>query len=123
MQQHVVAVVDDDPAMRMTVENLVTAFGLYAEVYASGAGFLKTARESEAACLVIDIRLEDMTGIELARRLAAIGFNRPVVFIAGCDDESLRREAEELGFVAYLRKPFPAFRLMEALEKIFSDNF
>ena len=123
MQQHVVAIVDDDPAMRDSVENLVTAFGLHAEVYASGSGFLKTAQESEAACLVVGTRLENMTGIELARRLAAMGFDFPIVFIAGSDDESLRREAEVLGFVAYLRKPFPAFRLMEALEKIFSDNF
>jgi FixJ family two-component response regulator len=123
MRQHVVAVVDDDPAMRDSLETLLTAFGLYAEVYASGEGFLKAAAESEAACLVSDIGLEDMTGIELGRRLKEAGFNVPIIFMTGSDNGMLRRQAEELSFVAYLCKPFPAAKLLEAIERVVGGTF
>ena len=123
MQQYVVAVVDDDPGMRDLVETLITAFGLCAEVYGSGEGFLKVAAESEAACLIVDIGLEDMTGIELGRRLARMGFAFPIIFMTGSDDEMLRHEAEKLGFVAYLRKPFRAVHLMEAIKKVIGEEF
>jgi FixJ family two-component response regulator len=118
MQQYVVAVIEDDPAMRDSLETLVTAFGLYAEVYASGQGFLKAAAESEAACLIVDIGLGDMTGMELVRRLKRIGLGFPIIFVTGSDDDALRREAEELGFAAYLHKPFPAAKLMEAINQV-----
>jgi FixJ family two-component response regulator len=122
-QQYVVAVVDDDPGMRDSMESLITAFGLYAEVYASGEGFLKAAAESEAACLVVDIELEDMTGIDLVRQLMKIGFEFPIIFMTGSDDEGLRRVAEGLSIVAYLRKPFPAVQLMKAIEKVIGGKF
>jgi len=118
MHQYVVAVIDDDPAMRDALETLVTAFGLYAEVYASGDGFLKAAAESEATCLIVDIGLGDMTGIELICRLKRIGLGFPIIFVTGSDDDALRREADEVGFVAYLRKPFPAAKLMEAINQV-----
>jgi FixJ family two-component response regulator len=118
MQQHVIAVIDDDPDMRDAFETLVTAFGLYAEVYASGEGFLKAAAESEAACLIVDIGLGDLSGIELVRRLKRIGLGFPIIFVTGSDDDALRREAEELGFVAFLRKPFPTAKLMQAINQV-----
>jgi FixJ family two-component response regulator len=118
MQQHVIAVIDDDPDMRDAFETLVTAFGLYAEVYASGEGFLKAAAESEATCLIVDIGLGDLSGIELVRRLKRIGLGFPIIFVTGSDDDALRREAEELGFVAFLRKPFPTAKLMQAINQV-----
>ena len=123
MQQYVVAVVDDDPGMRESLEMLIVAFGLYTEVYASGEAFLNRAAASEAACLLVDIGLEDMTGIELGRRLAKGGFAFPIIFMTGSDDARLRSEAEDFGFIAYLRKPFPAAQLMEAIAKVIGREF
>lgn len=68
--------------MRESVETLIDAFGLCAEVYSSGEDFLKVAAESEAACLIVDIGLEDMTGIERGRRLARMGLQFPIIFRA-----------------------------------------
>src|SRR5262245_44783018 len=116
-QRNVIAIVDDDPAMRGALENLLRAHGYGTEVYASGTEFIDAAATTQASCLVVDIELGDMTGVEMNRRVSDAGFAFPVVFITGSVHERHRRQAMEHGCAAYLLKPFSSDRLIDAIEK------
>jgi FixJ family two-component response regulator len=117
MQRTVVAVVDDDLAMRKAMANLLSALGYCTELFASGEAFLGAATRSKASCLIVDIQLGDISGVELGRQLAATGSKVPIIFMTASDDETIRSGATQLGCVAYLRKPFPADELIYAIVK------
>ena len=112
-----VAVIDDDPEMRSAMASLLTAHGYLPETFDSAETFLTCASTSKATCLVVDIQLGDISGVELAHQLAADGFTYPIIFMTGLDDEVIRRQAVAAGGVAFLRKPFPAQMLFDAIEK------
>ena len=116
MRRSVIAVVDDDAGVRCALENLLSAYGYRAELFASAECFLNAAATSEATCLVIDIQLGDISGVELGRQLSAAGFKFPVIFMTGSDDDMIRMQAMDFGCVAFLRKPFPACRLFAAIK-------
>jgi FixJ family two-component response regulator len=113
----IVVVVDDDPAIREAMKSLVSTLGYCVQLYASGTEFLAAVDTVEAACLILDIQLGDITGIELARHLLSNGHNFPTIFMSGSDDESFRQNGFALGGVDFLRKPFRAQELMSALSK------
>ena len=112
-----VGVIDDDPEMRAAMASLLSAAGYCPETFDSAETFLTCASTSKATCLVVDIELGDISGIELAHQLVAEGFTYPIIFMTGLDDEVIRGQATEAGGLAFLRKPFPAKLLFEALEK------
>ena len=112
-----VAVVEDDPAMRKSIERLLCASGYTASTFASAEEFLQSAIVDRPVCLVLDIHLGGMSGIELRRRLSGARATIPVVFITAYDDEATRSEALAAGCVDYLKKPFDASRLTDALER------
>jgi FixJ family two-component response regulator len=113
-RRDVVAILDDDTVIRHAIANLLKALDYRTELYASAEEFLE-AEKSEASCLVIDVHLGDISGIELGRQLAANGYKSPIIFMTASDDQSLRRQAMEFGCVAYLQKPLDADRLVEAI--------
>jgi FixJ family two-component response regulator len=113
----VVAVVDDDLAIRKAMATLLSALGYCTELFASGGEFLDAATRSRASCLVVDIQLGDISGVELGHQLAATGFTFPIIFMTASDDGTIRSGAMQLGCVAYLRKPFPADELIDAIVK------
>jgi FixJ family two-component response regulator len=76
---------------------------------------LSVAAASKTKCLVVDVQLGDISGVELARELADAGFTFPIIFMTAVDDEAIRSQAEQLGCVAYLRKPFSANLLIETI--------
>jgi FixJ family two-component response regulator len=116
-QRTVVAVVDDDPSMLKGLARLLTVYGFEPAAYGSAEAFLQCPETGRAACLVLDIHLRGMSGIELRRRLTRAGSTLPVIFITAVDDQPTRTAADEAGCVAYLRKPFPAGLLMGAIAK------
>jgi FixJ family two-component response regulator len=115
MQRTTVAVVDDDFLMRKATAILLSALGYCTELFASAEEFLDAAMRSEASCLVVDIQLGDISGVELGRQLTANGFKFPIIFMTASDDAAIRNSAMQLGCVAYLRKPFPADELIDAI--------
>jgi len=115
--RNVVAIIDDDPGMRQALESMLRAFDYRTELYASAEEFIRAAITTEAACLVVDIQLGDISGVDLGRHLAATVFAFPIIFMTGSQEESHRRQAIDLGCVAYLSKPFPAKQLIEAIAK------
>ncbi|MGB8057415.1 MAG: response regulator [Pseudolabrys sp.] len=113
----IIAVVDDDPEMRAAMASLLSAYGYGAETFDSAETFLTCASTSEATCLVVDIQLGDISGVELANQLVADGYTYPIIFMTGLDDELIRKQADAAGGVAFLHKPFPARMLFDAIEK------
>jgi FixJ family two-component response regulator len=119
----IVAVVDADSDERAATVKILSSFGYGSETFDSAEAFLKAAAASKATCLVVDIQLPDISGVELAYQLAADRFEHPVIFTASLDDETFRRNAIAAGGVAYLRKPFPGQLLIEAIiRSMFKDG-
>ena len=116
-QAEVIAVVDDDACMRQAIDKLLSALGYRAETYGSADEFVAVALRTEAKCLLLDIELGPITGIELARHLVSMGLSFPTIFITASDDERFRRDAIALGCVDYLQKPFPPKRLISAIDR------
>jgi FixJ family two-component response regulator len=112
-----VAVVEDDPSMRRSIERLLNAHGYKTEGYASAETFLGRDAVGDIGCLVLDIHLGNMSGIELRRRLRDAHLGLPVIFITAVDDEALEAEAVEAGCLAYLHKPFAARLLLSAVHE------
>jgi FixJ family two-component response regulator len=110
-----VAVVEDDPGMRRSVRRLLNAYGFLTEEYSSAEAFLSSDAASRVECLVLDVDLGGMCGIELQRRLRDGGSKLPVIFITALDDGALEAEAAQAGCIAYLHKPFPANLLIDAI--------
>src|SRR5271165_3672097 len=110
-----VAVVDDDPSMLRAMQNLLDAHGFAATVFASAEEFLDCGIASQFDCLLLDLQLGGMSGIELRHRLNASSSSLPVVFMTALDDDAMRREALKAGCIACLRKPFPARQLIDAI--------
>ena len=113
--QKVVAIIDDDDGMRDGLANFLAAVGYRTETYGSGEEFIAVAMKSEAGCLVVDIHLGDITGVELGRHLLAMGLTFPIIFMTGSDDLTVRKQAMEFGCVAFLQKPFPPNQLVKAI--------
>jgi FixJ family two-component response regulator len=117
VREHVIAVVDDDPGVRKALARLLSVFGYRVELFASAPEFLRVAATSEAACLLVDIQLGDMSGLTLARHLSAAGFEFPIIFMSGSAGEAALKQSVDLGSVAFLRKPFPDAGLIDAIAK------
>ena len=103
-QKKIVAVVDDDLGMRVSLAVLFRAIGCVAETFDSAEAFLETFPTSKAGCLVLNIQLGDLSGIELARHLTAEGFKYPVIFTTAHDDEHLRHQAEKIAALKRARE-------------------
>ncbi len=117
MKQKIVAVVEDDPNMRKSIARLLGTQGFITESFESAEAFLAESRTTEAACLVIDIHLAGISGIELRRRLTAAKLEFSVVFITSADDPQILDEAADVGCLACLQKPFSADLLIGAILK------
>ncbi|MFW8646260.1 response regulator transcription factor [Rhizobium beringeri] len=112
-----VAVVDDDASLRRSLGRLLNAYGFQAEEYTSAEDFLARDPKTAIDCLVLDIDLGGMSGIDLQRRLKAEGTSLPVIFITALETASAKAEAEKVGCVAYLQKQFPGGALIAAINK------
>lgn len=111
----VVAVIDDDDVLREALASLLAADGYEAELYDSAEAFLARVADSRADCLLVDVYLEGISGIELGRGLAAAGFRFPIIYMTGSTDETVRARAMQAGCVAFLTKPITPPALDEAL--------
>jgi FixJ family two-component response regulator len=114
----VVAVIDNDSGILRAMKRLFSAYEYETELYASATEFLEVAAASMASCLIVDVKLEDISGVELALQLKEGGFTFPIIFMSASDDGVIERRAIEAGCIAYLRKPFSAELLMGALDKV-----
>src|SRR5215475_14460642 len=113
----IVAVVDDDPSMLRAAADLLDANGFIPSLFASAEEFLTSGFAKKASCLLLDIHLEGLSGIELRQQLKSSDPALPVIFMTALDDGAVRQQALQAGGVACLRKPFPARQLVDAIQK------
>ena len=114
-QPTVVIVVDDNERILKSMARLLAHHGIDSRMFASGEALLEADNVQAATCLLLDIHLEGISGIELRRQLAAAGSRCPVIFMTANDDETTRNEAMDAGCIAYLRKPFGQHVLLNAI--------
>ncbi|HEY2756725.1 MAG TPA: response regulator [Pseudolabrys sp.] len=121
-RRNVIAIVDDDPDMRDALDLLLSSLGYQTESFASAEEFSSVSTASSPTCLLIDIQLGGMSGLEFARNLFLRGRAIPTVFMTGAHDEIVQRQALELGCVAFLHKPFPSDQLIESIARATGAN-
>jgi FixJ family two-component response regulator len=110
-----VAVVDDDDSMRVALEGLLKAVGFPARAFASAEEFLKSGQQHQTSCLIADIRMPGMSGLELQAQLNAERCKIPTIFITAHGDEKMRLQALRAGAVEFLSKPFDEEVLLESV--------
>ena len=112
-----VFVIDDDRGMRRAVQDLVESVGLHAESFATAQEFLIKKRTSDPSCLVLDVRLPQMSGLDFQRRLAEIDVRIPIIFITAHGDIPMSVRALKSGAVEFLTKPFRDQDLLDAIQQ------
>src|ERR1700685_2827178 len=110
-----VVVVDDDDSMRSAVQDLLEAVGLPATGFASAEEFLKSGKQHETACLITDIRMPGMSGLDLQAKLNAERCRIPIIFITAHGDEKMRLQARREGALEFLAKPFADVVLLDSV--------
>src|SRR5271154_6472018 len=110
-----VAVVDDDPSMCQAIESLLSAYGLQVEHFFSAEEFLSSVYFDRTDCLVLDVRMDGMSGLELQRELAARGRRLPIIFVTAHGSKNQEQIAMRAGAAAFLRKPFSAVQMLRVL--------
>ena len=112
-----VFVVDDDAPMRESLKNLIRSVGLQVELFASAQEFLRSKRPDRPSCLVLDVRLPGLSGLDLQRRTRDAGIEIPIVFITGHGDIPMSVRAMKAGAVEFLTKPFRDQDLLDAIQQ------
>lgn len=111
-----ISIVDDDDALRKSLDNLIRSVGWRAQVFPSAEAFLSSHQVPAPDCLILDIRLPGISGLKLQRQLAETNSDMPIIFITAHEDEDQRVQALEAGAVAFLYKPFYEEALLNAID-------
>jgi len=114
--QALIAIVDDEESVREALQSLLKSMGLKAEGFASAEEFLQSARLPDTACIILDVRMPGMGGLELQRQLTADQRRIPLIFITAHGDEATRARALQAGAVDFLTKPFSEEALLTAVQ-------
>lgn len=115
--QKVVSIVDDDESVRTAVGSLLQSLGMIAHVFPSAEAFLSSPYVAETACLISDVQMPGISGVELQNRLAADNRHIPIIFISAFRSEDVTNRALGAGAICFLQKPFDAKTLMTCVEE------
>ena len=121
-QASMIAIVDDDEAVREATKTLVRSMGYSASTFGSANEFLKSEKVHETSCLITDLQMPGLSGIDLQDHLIARGHRFPIIFITAYSDENVRARPMKAGAVAFLTKPVNADHLVSHLEKALKVN-
>jgi FixJ family two-component response regulator len=109
------SVIDDDGRLRESLPELLREFGFTARAFSSGREFLSSSYVNETRCLILDVAMPEMSGLDLQQELKRRGEAIPIIFISGQKDEDIRKQAFRQGAVSFLGKPFSDSDLLEAV--------
>jgi len=112
-----ISLVDDDASVRRSTTLLIESLGFRAAAFESAERFLESDQLHDTSCLILDIQLPRMNGLQLQSHLAARGYKIPIIFITACDGKESRRQAMQAGAVAFMGKPFSAELLFQTIRK------
>jgi FixJ family two-component response regulator len=118
----VIAIVDDDESVREAIESLMRSVGLNAQVFASAEDRLHSHHLEGTSCLILDMRMPRMSGLQLQRRLVAGGYRMPIIFISARRDDQIRARALRAGAVDFLFKPFSEQALVTAVHAVLGHS-
>jgi FixJ family two-component response regulator len=121
-RQKTIAIIDDNAALTKALARLLSVLGYRAELYASAEDFLSAAAASNAVCLLVDIQLGEVSGLDMVRHLCAAGSRVPVIFMTGSEHGTIRDQSTALGAKAFLLKPFPITQLIDAIEQAIGNR-
>jgi len=110
-----VAIVDDDANMRMALTRLLRTHGIDARPYPSGVAFLAALPEAKPYCIIVDVHMPGMSGLDLQRKLLKLGVHIPTIVISGLSDEDVAATARRLGAIAFFSKPMAGEALVAAI--------
>jgi FixJ family two-component response regulator len=113
----IVFVIDDDESIREALKSLIRSVGLRAETFASARDFLQSTRPDLPACLILDVRMPGLSGLDLQRELAEASIHIPIIFITGHGDIPMSVRAMKAGAVEFLTKPFRDQDLLDAIQQ------
>jgi FixJ family two-component response regulator len=114
-QAPVISIIDDDDSVRVSTSRLVRSLGLSTYTFASAKDFLDSPQLTGACCLIVDVQMPAMTGLELQDLLRAQGRSVPMIFISAFPDKSIKAHALEGGALCFLNKPFQPAALIECI--------
>jgi FixJ family two-component response regulator len=111
-----ISIVDDDRSLREATRGLVRSFGYGADTFASAEEFLQSDRVNDTSCLILDVNMPGLSGIELQRQLIEQGNRMPIIFITAIPEETTRAKALDAGAIGFLSKPFREEWLIDRLD-------
>ena len=112
----IIYIVDDDDSIRRAMKRLIRSVGMDVEVFASAQEFLDSKHRNHSACMIVDIKMPGMSGLELQDELRARGSHLPVIFITGFDSPETRDQAKKAGAAGYFRKPIDDQALLDSVQ-------
>jgi FixJ family two-component response regulator len=120
--KNLIPVIDDDESVRRTTTRLIESFGFRSAAFESAEKFLSSGQLDDASCLIVDLQMPGMNGLQLQSQLAMAGCRVPVIFITAYDDKESRRRAMQAGAIAFLGKPFSDEQLLQGI-RLALDEF
>jgi len=115
-ERPLVSVVDDDESVRESLPDLLKEFGFTPRAFSSAGAFLSSGIVDETECLILDVAMPEMSGLELQQELTRLGKSTPIIFISGQKDEDIREQALSRGAVKFLYKPFSDIAMLDAVK-------
>jgi FixJ family two-component response regulator len=122
MIRGLISVVDDDESVRRTTTFLIESFGFRAAAFISAEHFLTSDQLQETSCLIVDVQMPGMSGLELQSELAAAGYDVPIIFITAYDNKASRQQAMQTGAAAFLGKPFSDEELLQTIRAALGEE-
>jgi FixJ family two-component response regulator len=113
--KNLISVIDDDESVRRTTTRLIESFGFRVAAFESGENFLGSGHLNDSSCLIVDVQMPGMNGLQLQSQLAAAGCSIPIIFITAHDDKESHRRAMQAGAIAFLGKPFSDEQLLQGI--------
>jgi len=114
--KRMIYIVDDDESVRRAMKRLIRSAGMEVHTFTSAQEFLDFQCINQNACMIVDIKLQGMSGLELQSELRAKGYDLPVIFITGFDSPETRQEAKKAGAAGYFRKPIDDHALLDSIK-------
>ena len=123
MTKNLISIVDDDESVRRTTTLLIESFGFRAAAFESAESFLGSGQLHDTSCLIVDVQMPGMNGLQLQRHLAAAGNRIPIIFITAYDDKDSRQRAMQAGAAAFLGKPLSDEQLLQTIRSALRGEF
>jgi FixJ family two-component response regulator len=118
----VISVIDDDPSVRAATTNLLNSHGYAVHTFASAEEFLRSSHLDDTACVIADVQMPAMSGLDLLALMRSQGYLAPLIFITAFPDESVRERALKAGAIGFLAKPFAGPTLIQYIDRALKDH-